>query len=372
MKVLLLDGEALHSLAAVRALGRLGHKVYVAAKAGWFTSAFRPLAMRSRYCANSRYRKSKDFCSDPVDLAEEFGVDCVMPLKAKTFEKMYDVSGFGSPDSPQIMLPPSSAFRLCMNKDLTAIWLKRWHHPIPETIAFNSAAIVCKPISSAGSVGLRYFRVKMDSEPHIFQEYIAGDSYGFFAIYRQGKLHSYFMHRRIRQYPITGGPSCCAESVYIPELYRLGKSVLDKFEWHGVAMVEFIKDSRTGEFKIIEINPKFWGSLDLAIHCGVNFPDLYCRLAVGENLTPMKSGEGQYPVGVRFRWLFPNDFMHLLCHYGFSRGFWVDFFNGTKTDIQFSDLNPNLLQPLYLFGLLKRYGWHWKYPNGRIPRKEKS
>jgi predicted ATP-grasp superfamily ATP-dependent carboligase len=78
------------------------------------------------------------------------------------------------------------------------------------------------------------------------------------------------MHRRIREYPITGGASTAAESFYDPALRDLRLTLLRALNWHGVAMVEFKKDQRDGTHKLI--NAKFWGSLDLAIAAGVDFP----------------------------------------------------------------------------------------------------
>ena len=67
------------------------------------------------------------------------------------------------------------------------------------------------------------------------------------------------MHRRLREYPVTGGPSALAESIYDPMLMEQGLKLLDNLQWHGVAMVEFKKDERTGRYVLMEINPKFCG-----------------------------------------------------------------------------------------------------------------
>jgi len=34
----------------------------------------------------------------------------------------------------------------------------------------------------------------------------------------------------------------------------------ESLDWHGVAMVEFWIDSRDGKPKLMEINPRFWGT----------------------------------------------------------------------------------------------------------------
>jgi hypothetical protein len=51
-------------------------------------------------------------------------------------------------------------------------------------------------------------------------------------------------------------------------------------------MVEFKYVPEVDDFVLIEVNPKFWGSVLLPIISGVNFPVDYVRLALGENVTP--------------------------------------------------------------------------------------
>lgn len=87
------------------------------------------------------------------------------------------------------------------------------------------------------------------------------------------------MHKRIRELYTMGGPSTCAISVYDPKLLDYGLKILGALNWHGIAMVEFKKDSKDGTFKLMEINPKFWGSLDLAIASGIDFPYLLYKMA---------------------------------------------------------------------------------------------
>ena len=68
------------------------------------------------------------------------------------------------------------------------------------------------------------------------------------------------MHQRIREYPITGGSSTCAKSVYCDELKRIGLKILKELHWHGVAMVEFKKRTCNGTYVLMESNPNFSGS----------------------------------------------------------------------------------------------------------------
>jgi hypothetical protein len=57
----------------------------------------------------------------------------------------------------------------------------------------------------------------------------------------------------------------------------------------------------------MEVNGRFWGSLQLAIDAGIDFPWLACELALGREV----GGVPAYRTGVRSRWLL-GDLDHLL------------------------------------------------------------
>ncbi|RQG90963.1 carboxylate--amine ligase [Natrarchaeobius chitinivorans] len=129
----------------------------------------------------------------------------------------------------------------------------------------------------------------------IVQEYVPNSSeYGFFALYRDGEALATFQHRQRRAWKYSGGPSAYRESVAIPELDAAGRRLLDELEWHGLAMVEFLRDPTTGEFKLMEINPRFWTSLPFTVQAGVDFPHLYWQQATGRPV----STDPAYDVGI--------------------------------------------------------------------------
>jgi len=82
------------------------------------------------------------------------------------------------------------------------------------------------------------------------------------------------------------------------DLLERSRALLDRFGWQGVAMVEFKRDSTTGQPYLMEVNGRFWGSLQLAIDAGVDFPRMIAECALGERVKPQLS----YRVGVRSRW----------------------------------------------------------------------
>jgi predicted ATP-grasp superfamily ATP-dependent carboligase len=182
--------------------------------------------------------------------------------------------------------------------------------------------LVVKPRKSSGSRGLRYVdvpqalptvyeEVSAEYPNPIIQERIPAEGAGVgvsFLLTGDGKPLAVFAHRRLREYPINGGPSTLRESFRDDSLMRQSLELLNRMDFQGVAMVEYKYDQRRQEYVLMEINPRFWGSLQLAIHAGVNFPVLYHKLSMGIPVEPVLD----YPVGLYCRWLWPGDFLHFM------------------------------------------------------------
>jgi predicted ATP-grasp superfamily ATP-dependent carboligase len=102
--------------------------------------------------------------------------------------------------------------------------------------------------------------------------------------------------------------SVLCESVPVdPQLRAQAMSLFAPIGWHGVAMAEYKEDRRTGRPVLMEVNGRFWGSMQLAVDAGVDFPYLSYQLALGRPLDLPRA----YKIGVKSRWLL-GDLDHLL------------------------------------------------------------
>lgn len=141
---------------------------------------------------------------------------------------------------------------------------------------------------------------KMDHEP-IVQEYVdAADQYVFGALYDHGEALATFQHRQLRADAYTGGGGVYRETINDPRLEEVGRAILDHLEWHGLACIEYVEDRETGEFKIIELNPRMWQSLACATRSGAAFPYWYWLQATGR----ADEIDAGFEVGVRTHYLF--------------------------------------------------------------------
>jgi predicted ATP-grasp superfamily ATP-dependent carboligase len=142
----------------------------------------------------------------------------------------------------------------------------------------------------------------------LLQTRVEGPGLGIFLLRWEGEILATFAHRRIREKPPSGGVSVCSESVAASrELLARSESLLAALDWSGVAMIEYKHDTRTGRSYLMEINPRFWGSLQLAIDAGVDFPWHLLQAALGRRVEPAR----QWRVGLRSRWCW-GDIDHLI------------------------------------------------------------
>jgi predicted ATP-grasp superfamily ATP-dependent carboligase len=108
-----------------------------------------------------------------------------------------------------------------------------------------------------------------------------------------------FQHRRLREKPATGGISVYCESMAVtPQLGDYATRLLRDMNWEGPAMVEFKWDSSNQRATLIEVNGRFWGSLPLALHAGVDFPAEYLRCVLDPSHRPQQPA---YVAGLRCR-----------------------------------------------------------------------
>ena len=337
MRVFVTDGDQRPALAITRSLGRRGIRVIVGEE--------RPvsLASSSKHCAGavtypSPYRQPDAFERFLVDFAAHESVDVVIPVSdvttyaaAKLRDALEEHCAVAAPSLESFDLA-ADKWRVLQRASACGIAIPRTH--LVEGFAGLMAVLpavtypaVIKPVrsrtmTSGGWAGagvayasspqevLHLYRTTdhLAAYPSLVQERIVGPGLGIFLLCDRGDVRTAFAHRRLREKPPSGGVSVLCESVALDrELLEQAARLLGSLGWHGVAMVEFKQDRQSGRPFLMEVNGRFWGSLQLAIDAGVDFPYLNCQLALRQ---PLQSGAA-YRVGLKSRWLL-GDLDHLM------------------------------------------------------------
>ena len=327
MRILITDSDIRSALAAVRALGRRGHEVFVAGE------RHPSLASVSRYCAAfERYpsptNDPQGFLNAILKAVTARNIDVVIPM-AEVSTLLLTTHQDQLPPNVILPFPAAAAVAAAADKSQVLRIASELGVPIPATIVCNNAAEALAQVERIGfpvvmkatrsrvwsgtqwlSTSVRYAPDRSSFETHIaqispliypllLQERIQGPGVGVFLCHDDSGMVASFAHRRIREKPPSGGVSVLSESTLPdPTALEHANRLLHALQWRGVAMVEFKRDSRDGSLKLMEINGRFWGSLQLAIDAGVDFPGLLVEIAQGR-----RPAAPQYRVGVRTRWL---------------------------------------------------------------------
>ncbi len=355
-KVLVTDAGCRNSVSAIRSLGRNGIEV-----TGGEESRF-AIALFSKYCKRkliypSPGKSPKEWLRFIVKELKKGHYDMILPIddqatllvsKNKKILSRYTRVPVADYDVFIKAWDKAETLKLAIEKDI----------PCPKTYFVESLEmldklsqeisfpVVIKPRISSGTRGIvyvakreefcsRYLRIHKRYEFPIVQEYIPqeGQAYGVSTLLnKDSEVRAVFIHKRLREFPVSGGPSTLRESVWKPELAKLGIKLLQAMNWYGVAMVEFKEDPRDGIPKLMEVNPRFWGSLELARLAEVDFPYLLYKMEMEGDIKLVT----EYKVGVRCRWLLPGDILHFIANpnrFKMSPNFFNFFANNTGYDI---------------------------------------
>jgi predicted ATP-grasp superfamily ATP-dependent carboligase len=122
----------------------------------------------------------------------------------------------------------------------------------------------------------------------IVQEYIPnGGEFGVYTIFNKKSIPiALTVQKRLRCKYNYGGISTLRKTTNNNKIVEIAFDLLKHIKWSGAAMVEFRIDPRDNTPKLMEINPRFWGSLNLSILAGINFPYILYQLTMREDILP--------------------------------------------------------------------------------------
>ncbi len=343
--VLVTDGEQRAALAAVRSLGASGFEVVVA------SSREKSLAGASRHAQRRiRVPSALDDPAGFLDATEaavrEYSVGLLIPIADDSLLPILDARQ----RFPGVTIPFATVdqFRRISDKATLLDVARGLGIAVPAQRTIDRAGsasdmdlatlpfpVVVKPSRSvvdverarrkmgvshavdATELAARLAEYPEQAYPILLQQRIVGPGIGVFLLVWNGETVAAFGHRRIREHPPSGGVSVYREAI-VPDRDLLAKSrmLLDCFAWQGVAMIEYKLDTRTGVHYLMEVNARFWGSLQLAVDAGVDFPTLLARVSQGGASPALTGGGGRAGIKSRWEW---GDANHLLARLRKSR-----------------------------------------------------
>jgi predicted ATP-grasp superfamily ATP-dependent carboligase len=325
--VIVTDAEQRAALAVVRSLGAAGYRCIVT------SSSRASIAGGSRFAARvvtvpDALERPAEFADAIVSLAAAEHAAVVLPIAEQSLLAILPARARLSPAI--VPFADAASFRSLTDKERLLEEALKLGIAIPEQqivrdrdavasidrsrLRFPMALKPARSVSEGAGVRAK-FSVSYASSasellrkisalpqaafPLLLQQRVVGPGSGIFLLVWGGKLRAQFAHQGLTEKPPAGGVSVYRESVSIDdELRDRSLALLDRFGWRGVAMVEYKRDATTGRPYLMDVNGRFWGSLQLAIDAGVDFPRILVDCALEQHDHPPPS----YRAGVRSRW----------------------------------------------------------------------
>ncbi|HZR66115.1 MAG TPA: hypothetical protein VFA85_13250 [Terriglobales bacterium] len=338
MNILVLDGNENQAVASVRSLARAGHSVFVGSSSLWSKAGWSRYAS-GQFSYPSPERNPQEFVRHIAGEAAKHQPALILPMTEASMLPISEHRELIFSAGGTLVLPSHSIVLQAVDKQFTTSLAASLGIAVPLTYVIGSWAeaeaiieslpypVVLKPRSTnqvendgqlrptgkplyaKNSTEFRraFAEISQRSTSVLVQEFVEGVGCGYFALMKDGEPRAEFFHRRIRDVRPTGSGSSLRVSVEPdPRLRSAGLGILQALGWHGVAMVEFrIRPDGTPVF--FEVNGRFWNSLPLAIHAGVDFPALLAEMAEKGEV----AGPQSYRPGVRCRW-FLGDLRNLV------------------------------------------------------------
>jgi predicted ATP-grasp superfamily ATP-dependent carboligase len=385
---ILTDGMMRKCLSAIRALGKSGYRVHVLGDS-WLTVGFWSQFTQERVLVPEAKENSDGF--GKVLVAHLRSVAAKMPSGARPVLLPMEEDTLrwvvNEREALRVyadfLVPEPDALEVCLDKGATMALAARLGVPHPRTDIAESAKdlltitrdfagreFVVKPVRGVGASGVRY-NPSFDTETAeaYWQTYGAalvqdripaeGDGVGVSLLFgTDGSCLAHFSHKRLQQYPNSGGPSTDRVSINDPELLERSLMLMRALNWRGVAMVEWKVDPRDGIAKLMEVNPRFWGSLELAVRSGVNFPVLYAQAAAAQPSAYSRPIEA-----VRCRWLIPGDILRWITAKAAARESLTEFLRGLPRQAEEWDVQDlsGTLACVVCQGLAVLQPKYWKF-----------
>jgi len=312
--IIITDAQYRSCVSMIEALAQSGEDIILCAEEGTDPPAF-----HSRYCVMARFmpKEKEAYKKELYDLcsfvyapsSEEKPV--IVPIGLKTVNILSEYKEEFS-EVADFLVPDKAILDTANDKKLTASAAKAIGIRTPREIAMDSLGkpkdfyirypLYVKPVFGE-ELGLRaheryevvfnenelteaYFKfTSLTGKAPLVQEYAGDTGVGVCVVMdRNSKPVTVFCHRRIREYPVSGGPSSCCISMYNKKLVKKSIELLESIKYTGIAMVEFRGDEDYG-FSLLEINTRIWGSFPLCIKSGSSFIQDYVLASRGASFS---------------------------------------------------------------------------------------
>lgn len=295
--VLIPDGESPQALSVNRCLGEMKNvKTFVLSR-----NKYAPIRF-SRYTKRFIYLKDKNTKEERleaiIDTIKKTNIDIVLPVDVETIRLISEYKDKFSNLTSIAPIPDLESIDIANDKWLLSLWLNENNISHPSTILYKSDTNLDKTISSISfpvlikprdgysGKGIKkfenaielenFYRGDLHSEKFIVQSFIKGYDIDCSVLCSGGRILAHTIQKSLMFESYGFSSPSAIEFLNHDKIYNIVKKVVERFNWDGIVHIDLRYDQTDQQVKIIELNPRFWGSVSASMFAGVNFPYLAC------------------------------------------------------------------------------------------------
>lgn len=242
---------------------------------------------------------SKNFINFLLQVIINYNIDLLIPT---VDEELVSISRDIHRFHCKVMLSSYNVIDICNDKWKTFLFLKEKEIPTAESwLESNNVSfpVILKPRIGRGSKDIYLIHNEDElknrfNETYIIQEYLPGNEYTVDVLMeKNGKnVIASIPRERLRT---ESGISVVGKTVKNEAAISIAEKAAIALGVSGPANIQ-VKLDKSGNAKILEINPRFAGTTPLSVAAGVNLPDLSVRNYCGEDIPKQEFKDGIYMI----------------------------------------------------------------------------
>lgn len=240
-----------------------------------------------------------------VELLER-DIDIIMPIHDDCIKDLIVYREHLTNHEKIIVLPSYDVYKIVTNKGRFSAHLETHGIPAPKSgvlkresfqmytqFGFDFPFIIKPASNSHGGLGVvlvdsemtlqKYMDTYPEFDEFVVQEYIEGDDWGCSVLCKGGKIKAYSLQRTTIHEKKRFSPAIGVELVHDTRPLEMIAQLLHSLKWDGVAHIDMRYNIATKSFVIIEMNARYWASIEASMVGGINFPYLHLLVSLGRD-----------------------------------------------------------------------------------------
>ncbi|MFO7823092.1 MAG: ATP-grasp domain-containing protein [Cyclobacterium sp.] len=253
----------------------------------------------------------ESYIKDLLALVESKNIDVILPIDEDSYRFFASHKKVFQANTKLATLSTEGALAIATNKYKLAKFCELHGVPAPKTEYLNDLMelnqvnqqsfrypVIVKPETGWGGKNVhKLFKkeeveaIKPLSDPkqgtYIVQEFIEGYDIDMSFLAKNGEILAHTIQKGFLKRSNRFAAAAGVQFLKNEAVYNGVEKLVNKLNFSGIAHVDLRYDQKEGDFKIIEINARYWGSLIASHLSGVNFPFLHILAALDEDLPPV-------------------------------------------------------------------------------------